>query len=335
MEPPDTYPRATVPTGSQARKVLESKVSTGSGPTGERSVAKLSAIVGRWKIEDGRATCEGPERPELPYGLCASNVRFLEGEARVTVRRTNGAGLIDGRIVFGYRSENYDYFTVGLHSEGKAYQIVHYNPAVGWYALAQAGLAENLAVGRPITFRVLVRGQLISLEVDGVRVLENVLPTPLRYGQLGLYSWLRQGGGFEFTDFFANPVRGDAFVVMQFSGFEELYSDVIEPLTKEFGLHPYRADQVYGPGNIMADIIRGIETAQIVIAEITPTNENVFYEVGYAHALKKPTILLAEKNKKLPFDLSGFRCLFYENSIGGKRQVEEGLRKHLYAILTE
>jgi nucleoside 2-deoxyribosyltransferase len=61
---------------------------------------------------------------------------------------------------------------------------------------------------------------------------------------------------------------------------------------------PYRADQVYGPGSIIEDVIRGIETAQIVIAEITPTNENVFYEVGYAHALKKPTILLANKDKK-------------------------------------
>jgi hypothetical protein len=212
---------------------------------------------------------------------------------------------------------------------------VQFNPAIGWYALAEAGLAANLAVGRPITFRVLIRGQRVSLEVDGVRVLEYVLPMSLPYGQLGLYSWLRQGGGFEFTDFSASAVRGDAFVVMQFSGFEELYSDVIEPLTKKFGLRPYRADQVYGPGSILEDIIRGIETAQIVIAEITPTNENVFYEVGYAHALKKPTILLAEKDKKLPFDLSGFRCLFYENSIGGKRKVEEGLKKHLQAILDE
>ena len=212
---------------------------------------------------------------------------------------------------------------------------MHYNPAIGWYALAEAGLAQNLAVGRPITFRVLVRGQRVSLEVDGVRVLEYVLPVPLPYGQLGLYSWLRQGGGFEFTDFFANAVRGDAFVVMQFSGFEELYTDVIEPLVKEFNVRPYRADQVYGPGSILEDITRGIESAQFVIAEITPINANVFYEVGYAHALKKRTILLAEQDTPLPFDLSGFRCLFYENSIGGKRKVEEGLKKHLQAILEE
>ncbi len=64
-------------------------------------------------------------------------------------------------------------------------------------------------------------------------------------------------------------------------------------------------------------------------------NQNVFYELGYAHALGKPTILLAEKGKQLPFDVSGYRYLCYENSIGGKRKVDEALRKHLAAILHE
>jgi hypothetical protein len=53
------------------------------------------------------------------------------------------------------------------------------------------------------------------------------------------------------------------------------------------------------------------------------------------HALGKPTILLAERGKQLPFDISGYRVLFYENTIGGKKQVEDGLKKHLAAILRE
>jgi hypothetical protein len=312
-------------------------MTNGKAAAGEKSVTNLAAIVGRWQFADGRAICEGPEAPEWPFGLAASNVRFLEGEARVTVRRTDGPGLLDARIVLGYRSEQQDYFTVGLHSEGKAYQIVHYSPATGWSPIVRAGLAENLATEHLIKVRVLVRGQRVSLEANGVRVLEHVLPMPLPSGQLGLFTWLRQGGGVEFTEFFADAVKGDAFVVMQFSGFEGLYSDVIEPLAKEFGLRPRRADQIYGPGSILEDIIQGIESAQIVIAEITPINANVFYEVGYAHGLKKQkkTILLAEKDTKLPFDLSGFRVLFYENSIGGDHHVREGLKRHLQTILDE
>jgi nucleoside 2-deoxyribosyltransferase len=70
-----------------------------------------------------------------------------------------------------------------------------------------------------------------------------------------------------------------------------------------------------------------------VIAEITPVNRNVFYELGYAQALGKPTVLLAERGKQLPFDVSGYRLLMYDNTIAGKRQVEDGLKKHLRAIL--
>jgi len=60
---------------------------------------------------------------------------------RVTVRRTDSTGPLDGRIVLGYRSEKDDYFTVGLHSEGRAYQIVHFNRAIGWNTVVSAGLA--------------------------------------------------------------------------------------------------------------------------------------------------------------------------------------------------
>ena len=94
-----------------------------------------------------------------------------------------------------------------------------------------------------------------------------------------------------------------------------------------------RIDEQSGPGLIIEDISRAIQEAKLVIADISPVNANVFYEVGFAHALNKPTILLAEKGTKLPFDVSSFRTLFYENSIAGKKKFEEGLRKHIRASL--
>jgi hypothetical protein len=61
----------------------------------------------------------------------------------------------------------------------------------------------------------------------------------------------------------------------------------------------------------------------------------VFYELGYAHALRKPTILLKRRTdeSKLPFDISPYRVIFYDDSIGGKKVVQEYLRKHLEAVL--
>ena len=97
---------------------------------------------------------------------------------------------------------------------------------------------------------------------------------------------------------------------------------------------PYvRADEVVGPGLVIGDIVREIATSQLLIADITPANPNVYFEVGYGIALGKPTILLAKKGTPLPFDVAGFRILFYEDTIDGKNRLEEGLGRHLDAIL--
>lgn len=137
----------------------------------------------------------------------------------------------------------------------------------------------------------------------------------------------------QFSNIAVQEAPGRVFIVMRFADpFQQLYSDVIKPVVEEFGMEAYHVGEVYGPGVILNDIVQGLIESKIVIAEITPANENVFYELGFAHALKKPTILLAEKGRQLPFDITGYRCLFYENTIGGKKSVEESLRKHLQAI---
>jgi hypothetical protein len=181
-------------------------MNTRSETTGEQPITKLAAMAGRWKFEEGRTVFEGPDRI-LPYGFCLSNVRFLEGEARVTVQRTDAR--IEGRILLGYRSPANAFLAVGIGPKG--YSIAHFSPAAGWRSLAWAGLEQDLPVEQPIKISVKVRGQRISLEVDDVPVLEHVLPTPLPYGQLGLLVGGKEGKA-EFTDFFAKAVRGDVFV---------------------------------------------------------------------------------------------------------------------------
>ena len=117
------------------------------------------------------------------------------------------------------------------------------------------------------------------------------------------------------------------------SPFNELYNEVIVPVCSELGLNAQRADEFRYPGVILQDIIGGLIQSTVVIAEISPENPNVFYELGYAHAIGKPTILLARKGTDLPFDVSGFRVIFYDDSIAGKPVVEHELRAHLHGVL--
>ena len=62
-------------------------------------------------------------------------------------------------------------------------------------------------------------------------------------------------------------------------------------------------------------------------------NQNVFYEVGYAHATNKPTISLAQHVKALPFDIKSYRVIFYDDTIGGKIKVDEMLGQFLRTII--
>jgi hypothetical protein len=121
---------------------------------------------------------------------------------------------------------------------------------------------------------------------------------------------------------------------MQFSEkFNALYNNVIRPTCEKFGFEVVRADDIYKSELLIEDITRSIEEASVIIADITPDNPNVFYEVGYEHAIKKPTILLSERQRAaLPFDVSGLRTLFYDNTIGGKGHVETRLTKHLQSM---
>lgn len=304
-------------------------------------VTEWAPLVGRWSFESRAAHYLGPQTNQVamrPFGICVSNVRFSEGEASASIRLpiavTNFSEDVSAYLMFGYRSPSDEYLAVGLAGYRSAYTVSRFDPTFGWRAVAVAGSKENLAPEHPYRVRVRVRGQSVMLEVDGIRVLDHVLETPLPNGQLGLFAWGNEP--IQFTDVSVSEEPGKVFVVMQFSEpYHELYEDVIQPVTKDFGLEAHHAGEVFGPGIILYDIVHDINEAKIVVAEITEQNQNVFYELGYAHALRKPTILLAERGKDLPFDVSGYRCLFYENSIGGKRKVEEGLRKHLQAILHE
>ena len=90
-----------------------------------------------------------------------------------------------------------------------------------------------------------------------------------------------------------------------------------------------RADDLEHDGEIIGEIRKAIAEYDVVVADTSGANPNVCYEVGYAHALNKPTILICRKGTKLPFDLQGTNHLMYENIIGLKKPLKEKLKAAL------
>lgn len=288
-------------------------------------------LRGRWESSNNKLHYLGPspESIQFPHGLALASVRLRSGSISIKVELTGDAA---GRILFGFNPKTNRYFSAGIGGYDYEYVISEYLPNQGWVGRALGGFKENVTFGVPYHVKVRIEGQRISLFSNEIEVLGYTMAPPMIGDQVGLYAWGTEK--VTFSDFSTTIQTPKAFVVMQFGDpFDALYSEVIKPVVEASGMEAYRADDVYQPGIILEDIITGIVESEVIIAEITPENANVFYELGYAHALKKPTILLSERTNKLPFDVSGYRCIFYTNTIKGKKFVEEDLRKHLQSIL--
>ena len=78
-------------------------------------------------------------------------------------------------------------------------------------------------------------------------------------------------------------------------------------------LLPVRADaEIFAIGKIIDQIWRGINAAKVLVAELSTRNPNVFYELGLAHALHKPVVLVSSNEPDVPFDLQHIRVIYYD-----------------------
>ncbi|MGI0016188.1 MAG: hypothetical protein ACREBU_22440, partial [Nitrososphaera sp.] len=104
------------------------------------------------------------------------------------------------------------------------------------------------------------------------------------------------------------------FVLMPFSlEFKNQWDVALKPAIIVAGLRPYRGDdESLGTNIIMSDVTKYIFESQIIVAELTGRNPNVMYELGLAHAAKKPVIMLIQKDSEFPFDVSHVRYLPYD-----------------------
>jgi hypothetical protein len=73
-----------------------------------------------------------------------------------------------------------------------------------------------------------------------------------------------------------------------------------------------RGDHVSQSGSITVDVINRVSQSDLVIADLTFLNPNVFYELGIRHNVKMPTGHMASHDTKLPFDTSDHRVIVYD-----------------------
>lgn len=102
---------------------------------------------------------------------------------------------------------------------------------------------------------------------------------------------------------------------------DQVFKYIIKPVCEEMGFEPIRADQINKSDVITDTIINYIKEAELVIADITGKNPNVFFEMGYRSAIGKKIIHLKSSEETIPFDIAGIRT--FEYSLRDLDSVEE------------
>lgn len=109
---------------------------------------------------------------------------------------------------------------------------------------------------------------------------------------------------------------------------DKLFKYVIKPVCEVCDFDPIRVDKLNDANSITQTIIEMLDSADLVISDMTGHNPNVFYEMGYRSRTRKPMIHLKHKGESLPFDVNTVRTLEYDlTDLDSVEEVKDRLKK--------
>jgi len=132
---------------------------------------------------------------------------------------------------------------------------------------------------------------------------------------------------------------GHCFVIMPFSSttdkhtnlyWDDFFHKFIKPSLEKCGYSCSRSKPA--PESIIKGIIKDLLNADLVLAVLTDNNPNVWYELGVRHSLKRGTVMIIEKGQRIPFDISPYGVIQYDDSIVGSSSFQEALEDFIHNI---
>jgi hypothetical protein len=116
---------------------------------------------------------------------------------------------------------------------------------------------------------------------------------------------------FESTCFYITPIGSPDTEIRKHSNL--FLESIVEPAIRTIGLRVIRADQIDKPGMITRQIIEYILRARLVVADLSFSNANVFYELALRHAARLPVVQIIQQGDPIPFDISHMRTITIDN----------------------
>lgn len=139
---------------------------------------------------------------------------------------------------------------------------------------------------------------------------------------------------YEDECFFVAPIGEDSSDVRRRS--DGVLDFIVKPAAEELGLRAVRADKVAKPGQITLQVVEHVLRAKAVVADLTGSNPNVFYELAIRHTAKLPVVLICETDEvdRLPFDIQQMRVIALDHrDLASAASAKGEIVEHLKAAL--
>ncbi len=251
-------------------------------------IDKWTYAHGEWKIGEGKLTQSNNKGITRTF----QNINDSDYIAvfKMRLSQTNPEMPGEAKFIYSDADKNEDYRIDFMYGFGVC------RVTAGKF---QFNTILELVYEKEYLIKISVKDNLLTIYVDGMRIVYNYGFGKRSNGFVGLGSWT---ASVEFWDIDIRPFQQTkCFIIMPFDEKRNLlYDYVIKPALDK---HPTfifdykRADEALTVGRISEEITEYINTADVLIADITSTNANVFYELGYAHAKLCKALLLIEEVK--------------------------------------
>jgi hypothetical protein len=233
-------------------------------------------------------------------------------------------------VLLRYSGEN-QYYYAGLGGFGARTFIGRVKQQEGasvWSCLDSQGTKDEIKFDRNYRLRVECRGDTISLiENDKNRYSVDVDPSST--GCWGLRT-VRTQARFS-TIKKSSPSMLVALVIMPFTTSLNFVYQTINEVVSAEEIICHRVDKSSISTPIIEDIKEWLTNADLIIADLTDVNPNVYYEAGYAHALRKKLILMAQEGTDLAFNMQHIRTLFYSDPEDLRKKLKKAIDETLAA----
>ena len=241
-------------------------------------------IVFKGRVDEYKDDRTGENQRSVLYGEILFPDQLKTGRISFDVEFTDVCEESRCGVIFNYSNENgiVKCHQAGLRNRMGAYTLDYFN-GKNWEFLIASGQEGTIRKNQKYTVLIEITGNVLRLLINNVVVYKysNLI---LSSGSSGIY--VCNNADVKIKNIHLDIKKPTIFSIMKFEkDFDDLYHDVISPISEKYGYQPIRADECFTSSMIIQDIIREISEASIIIADITMDNPNVFYELGYAHAL--------------------------------------------------